>query len=358
MVVSVVGVLMGLFSMVVAQSSSCGDLISPDGWRYDLMPLQNAGPQRINYPSSNGTKTFVYAICGLSQNTKCGNCERPGVCLLQSDTCYGSFSYTFLDPLLLGIGVQIRYYSGDLGSSNYQRITYFTIFCDQNAAVDFSDVQVDNLEPLISIKIKSKAGCPAHGGSPPSFPFQYRFKKYIYTNDPKNGITEPYHVLDAITGKKRIGSTVLDSSRDVKKVFYWGDSDQYHKLSCYYLQTDEIAIPFQLPDDSIFLGTTNFSFYDPNMGKFKDIITDQWEYSIDGTCITRIWFQSGKAIPVQQISCTGQTEVFFDFILGQPDGSLLTNPSVCYPFQTCGNSWNTCKYPYCCNSEYYCTLCD
>jgi len=343
-----------LFSMVVAQSTSCGVMISQDGWRYDLTPLQKAGPQRINIPSSNDT--FLYTICGLAQSTKCGNCERPGVCLLP-DTCYGAFSYTFLDPLLLGIGVQLRYYSGDSGKFNYQRITYFTIYCDENAPMDFYDVQVDNFEPLLSIQIKSKAGCPAHGGTPPSFPFQYRFKKYTYTDDPKNGITEPYNVLDAINGKKRIGTTMVDSTRDIKKAFYWGDSDQYHKLSCYFIPTDEIALPFQLPYESIYLGTTNLTVYDPNIGKFKEIITDIWQYSIDDTCITKIWFESGKAIPVQQKSCTGQTEVFYDFILGQPDGSLLIAQGPCYPFQTCGNNWNTCKYPYCCNSG-YCTLCD
>jgi len=157
--------------------------------------------------------------------------------------------------------------------------------------------------------------------------------------------------------EKRSGHTILDSDKDVKKVINWGDEDQYHKLSCYYIASDELAMPFQLPQASIYLGTNTASIYDPVSGQFRDVETDKWQYTIDGTCTTTILFLSGKAVPVQQQSCSGETVVYYDFELGQPDGSLLSYPPKCYPFQTCGQGWNTCKDPYCCNDGYNCTLC-
>jgi len=154
-----------------------------------------------------------------------------------------------------------------------------------------------------------------------------------------------------------MGSTMLDSTAGVNLFYNWGDYDQYHNLSCYNLDTTELAVPFQVPMDAIFIGTNTTSIYDPNSRKFKDVETDQWEFMFDGICKMNIWFLSGKAIPVLEKACNSEIGVFFDFKLGQPDGALLEPPGQCYGFQTCGLGWNTCKFPNCCSSDYMCTPC-
>jgi len=343
-----------VFTVVLCKSTTCGNLISVDGWRYDLLPLQNAGPQQVLYSSMNGTEhTFQFSICG-NAISECGTCVNPGVCQLPS-TCNGQFNNGSMDPLVFGSGIQLRYYDGD-ETQYWKRTTYLTIVCDQNKR-GFADVKADGIAPLFSIRMKSQAGCPAHGGHPPSFPFQYQFNKYVYTNDPRQGFVNPNYILDTSIHRKRMGSTMLDSTAGVNLFYNWGDYDQYHNLSCYNIDTTELAVPFQVPMDAIFIGTNTTSIYDPNSRKFKDVETDQWEFMFDGICKMNIWFLSGKAIPVLEKACNSEIGVFFDFKLGQPDGALLEPPGQCYGFQSCGLGWNTCKFPNCCSSDYMCTPC-
>jgi len=110
-----------------------------------------------------------------------------------------------------------------------------------------------------------------------------------------------------------------------------------------------VAEPFELPANASFMGTTATSIWDPINNNFQNVVTDQWQFFVDGSCRILYWFLTGKAIPVQEVDCSGRITVYYDFKLGQPDGSLYDVPDQCHPFQTCGAGWNTCKDPYCCN---------
>jgi len=353
--------LLGLLVFVKGQhSTNCGTLISKDGWRYDLTPITNE-LQTVNYTNStDGLQYNInFVICGSLENP-CGNNN------LQSSSCridsgstlsLGLFSLDEMHPLISGHGVQLVYYGGDTGQGNVNRTTYITIVCDYtHDDYGIYQLQADGFDPLYSIRFKSRAGCPAEGGFPPAFPSQYQTNKYSYTTDPKQG-TYTVEILDSYVNKKLTGSTLLDSNEDTLKIFNWGDFDQFHNLSCYFLTTQQIALPFQLPSTSIYLAVDNEQVYDPVAGKFNEVTLEHWQYFVEGSCVIDVWFLPSTAIPVKELICGQTTIVFTNFLLGQPDGSLLKLNHICYPFNTCSSTYNTCKYPLCCSSGYTCQDC-
>lgn len=62
----------------------------------------------------------------------------------------------------------LHYEDGDLGSAYLARETTVTIVCDPRDGVN--DVEMEGVEPIFSLRMKSSAGCPASGKPPALYP--------------------------------------------------------------------------------------------------------------------------------------------------------------------------------------------
>lgn len=235
----------------------------------------------------------------------------------------------------------------------YPRHTRITIACGPKPG--FNDIQVQAVSPSYVIRIKSSSACPAHEGGTVSFPYWWTWWEYVYQASPSRMISNTLMALDSPNLKKKVGDKVIDGK--TKIVFNWGDHDKYHNLSCYNLHMTESTLPFTLPSESTYMGLSQTTVYNPVTKQFDSKLSDSWQYnSKEGP--TTFWFESGKTIPLKS-TVGNTTTVYYNGDINQPPKSTFAIPDPCYPYQRCGQHYNTCKDPFCCvlGTDPKCVLC-
>jgi len=160
-------------SISAADSSPCSNIVSEDGYHYDLTKLIEAGIQTaqgvVDIPIRYN---YEFEICG--SGFECGSIEEGGQCSSgnagacqswanppfskpEEEACLGTNVPTLILPMTEGKGVSFMYRGGDLSRS-----TTVDIYCDPTIE-GFNDVIFDDHlqhQFLFYIQIVTKEACP------------------------------------------------------------------------------------------------------------------------------------------------------------------------------------------------------